>query len=106
MQHQHRIHIVVQENNFTERIIVWEYFLSFYFAMNKVNFARYGSYYVQSMNCIDYLYPVLKQILENQYMSVQAQDRYPIHTVIDQWGDQTLNKDAKTTGGVRGFAGL
>ena len=26
-QHEHRIHVTVQENNFTERIIVWEYFL-------------------------------------------------------------------------------
>ena len=44
-EHQHRIHLAVQENNFTERIIVWEYFLSFYFATNKINYARYGSYY-------------------------------------------------------------
>ena len=56
------------------------------------------------MKCIDHLYPSLKQILENNCMSIQAQDRYAILTAIDQRGEQTLNKDAKTTGGVRGFA--
>ena len=70
MEHQHRIHIAVQENKFSERIIVWEHFLSFHFATNKINYARYGSYCVQSMKCIDHLYPGLKQILENNSMSI------------------------------------
>ena len=104
MEHQHRIHIAVQENNCIERIIVWEYFLSFCFATNKINYDRYGSCHVQSMKCIDHLYPNLKQILENNYMSIQAQDTYAIRTAIDQRGEQTLNKDVKTTGGVRVFA--
>ena len=104
MEHQHRIHIAVQENNFTERIIVWEYFLSFYFATNKINYARYGPYYVQSMKCIDHPYPSLKQILENNCMSIRAPDRYAIRTAIEQRAEQTLNKGAKTTGDVRRFA--
>ena len=104
MEHQLRIHVTVQENNFTERIIVWEYFLSFYFATNNINHARYGSYYVQSIKCINHLYPGLKEILENNCIPVQAQDRYPIRTAMDQRGKQTLSKDAKTTGGVKGFA--
>ena len=103
-EHQHRIHIAVQENKFTERIIVWEHFLSFHFATNKIDYARYGSYYVQSMKCIDHLHPGLKQILENNSMSIQAQDRCAIRTVIDQRGEQTFKNDAKTIGGVRGFA--
>ena len=104
MEHHYQIHIAFQENNYTERIIVWEYFLSFHFAMNDINYPRYGSYYVQSMKYINHLYPGLKQILENNCMSVQVQYRYTICTSIDQRGEQTLNKDAKTAGGVRGFA--
>ena len=36
--------------------------------------------------------------------SVQAQDRYPARTSIDQRGEQTINRDAKTAGGIKFFA--
>ena len=47
------------------------------------------------MKCIDHLYPGLKQILENNSMSIQAQDRCAIRTAIDQRGEQTLKKMLK-----------
>ena len=50
------------------------------------------------------LYPGLKQILEKNCTSIQAQDHNAIRKAIDQQGKQTLNKDAKTTRSVRGFA--
>ena len=31
-------------------------------------------------------------------LSVQAQSNYPIMTAADQRGEQTINRDAKTTG--------
>ena len=37
-------------------------------------------------------------------MSIQAQDRHPVRTAIDQRGEQTMNQDAKTSGGVKAFA--
>ena len=37
-------------------------------------------------------------------MSVQAQDRHPIRTATDQRGEQTFNRDSKTSGGVSNFA--
>ena len=43
MEHQHIIHIAVQENNFTERITVREYFLSLYFATNKIKLCQIWS---------------------------------------------------------------
>ena len=100
MYHQHEIHIAVQENNFNQRIRAWDYFLPFYFATNKSNYARYGIYYTHCMKAIDQLYPGLRTLLENNCLSVQAQDRYVVRTTIDQRGEQTLNRDAKTTGGI------
>ena len=63
-----------------------------------MNYARYGSYYLQSMKSIDILYPGLKKILENNCLSVQSQDN------VTMLGEQTSNRDAKTMGSIRGFA--
>ena len=37
-------------------------------------------------------------------MSVQGQSSYPTRTPIDQRGEQTINRDAKTSGGIKFFA--
>ena len=38
------------------------------------------------------LHPGLKDILEKTGLSVQAQDHYPIRTVLEQRGEKTINK--------------
>ena len=43
-------------------------------------------------------------MLLNKGLSVQAQSCYPLRTSIDQRGEQTLNRDAKTSGGIKLFA--
>ena len=45
-----------------------------------------------------------ENILEANCISVQAEDRYPARTAIDQRGEETFNHDAKTTGGIKTFA--
>ena len=74
--------------------------------MNKTYsfYFRYGSYYLHTMRSIDLLYPGLKDMLKANCLSVQAQDRYPVRIATDQRGEQTINKDAKLTGGIKGFA--
>ena len=49
-------------------------------------------------------YPGLKDLLMATGLTVQAQDRYPLRTAIDMRGEQTINRDAKTAGGVSQFA--
>ena len=39
-------------------------------------------------------------MLNKQGVSIQSQDRYPLRTAIDQRGEQTINRDAKTAGGL------
>ena len=104
VRNQHYAHVAVQSNNFDLRLFAWEYMIPFYFALNKVNYARYGSYYLQQMKNIQTLYPGLKSLLEHKGLSVQAQNRYAIRTAIDQRGEQTINRDAKTSGGIKSFA--
>ena len=40
---------------------------------------------------------LLKELLMAKGMSVQAQTVHPVWTAIDQRGEQTISKDAKTT---------
>ena len=101
---QHCIHTAVQENDFDLRLFGWEYFVPYYFAFNKMNYARYGSYYLEMMKSIDTLYPGLKNMLTEKGLSAQAQNKYPLRTAIDQRGEQTINRDAKVAGGVKYFS--
>ena len=68
------------------------------------NYARYVSYYVQVLKNIEKNFPGMREMLESAGIRVQSQDRYPLRTAIDMRGEQTLNKDAKTSGGVTQFA--
>ena len=63
-----------------------------------MNYARYGSYYVQVLKQIQSKYPGLKELLLPCELSVQAQETHPVRTAIDQQSDQTINRDAKTSG--------
>ena len=61
-----------------------------YFALNKMNYARYCSFYYNN--------------LPNIKSCIQAQESHPSRTSIDQRGEQTINKNAKTAGGVKNFS--
>ena len=50
------------------------------------------------------MYPVLKDMLKCKGLSVQAQEKYSLRTSIDQRGEQTINRDPKTSGGVKAFS--
>ena len=93
MSYQHLTHLAIQENDFGLRLFCWKQFIPYYFALNKVNYARYGSYYTEIMQNIDILHLGLRQIM---CISVQAQDKYPLRNSIGQRGEQSINCDAKT----------
>ena len=73
-------------------------------ALNKQNYARYGTIYVYSLTNIETTHPGCKKLLLNKGLSVQAQSRYPLRPSIDQHGEQTINRDTKTSGGIKSFA--
>ena len=81
-------------------IAAWKIFIPMYFALNNVNYARYGSYYVHTLVNMERIYLGLRGLLEERGLSVQAQDLYPLRTSIDQRGEQTINRDAKTSGKI------
>ena len=75
MEQQHCLHAGIWENSFETRMNAWEYLLPFYFVMNKLNYARYGSYYLYEMKNKEV--PV----------STQGQNWYNIRTPIDLRGE-------------------
>ena len=52
-------------------LYAWENILPYYFALNKVNYVRYGTCYVETLKQIDIRYPGLKPLLEKRGMSVR-----------------------------------
>ena len=92
----HMIHYAVQINNFDLRMIAWKKMLLFFFAMNKTNYSRYGSYYLRMLEPIELQYPGCKELLLSAGLSVQAQDHYSNRTAIDQRKEQSINRDVKT----------
>ena len=43
-------------------------------------------------------------MLKKTGLSDHAEDRYPISTAKDQLGELTINKNAKTSGGIKVFS--
>ena len=94
---QQYVHTVIQENDIDLRLYAWQVFLPFCFVLDETNYARYGSYYIQRMINIEEKYPRLTGLLK---------DSHNVHTSIDQRGEQTINREAKTVGGIKKFAGI
>ena len=101
----HLLHISVHTADYDLRLLAWKRILPYFFALDRTNYSRYGSYYVAQLESLDSVYPGCKELLKHHGISVQGQERYPLRTAIDQRGEQTLNKDAKNCGGIRNFAG-
>ena len=59
---------------------------------------------MEQLKSIDTTFPGLKEVLKHKGFSVQAQEKYPVRTAVDQRGEQTINKQAKTAGGIKQFS--
>ena len=99
------IHIPVQESNYKLRLKCWKEMLPYFVCLNRTNLTRYGGYFFSQSLKVDELFPGCKEPLKYYGISVQGQDRYPLRTAVDQRGEQTLDRGAKTSGGITNFAG-
>ena len=66
--------------------------------VDKQNNARYDSFCVTLMLNMETTYSGLKTLLTVKKISFEGQDRYPLRSLVDQRGEQTINKDANTAG--------
>lgn len=78
--------------------------VSFFHMAGRVNYARYTPVYVSEMRQLEFKQPVIYKFLENGGFIVRRTKRRDFNCVpTDQALEQTINREAKGTGGVIGF---
>ena len=70
----------------------------------KAHYARYGGFYVQSLKRMISCIQDCVFFWKKETISTRQKKSYPIRMSIDQRCEQTINRDAKTTGGIKNFA--
>ena len=71
-------------------------FLTLCYARNKVNYARYGTYYIQHLRQLEKSHPVSLDDIRS-FMSIRRNE-IGIGQAIDFAGEQTYMRNTKTTG--------
>ena len=69
------------------------------FSLNKQNYSRYRSCYANTIENLDDTHPGCRELIQDKGLSVQGQEKYLCRTAVDQRGEQTIKRDAKTSGG-------
>ena len=100
MKAQVMVHNGVQEISNDMMVKAWQTFLSMFFAFNEVNYARYDSYYTYILVNMEQFYPDLKEMISKEDILIQGQEKYALRTEIDQRGEQSINRVAKTSGKI------
>lgn len=75
------------------------------FAYDKLNYARYLSYYYATMTQLSENHPEVHAHFMQGGFSVQIGRRNPFGRIpVDQTIEETVNKDTQTSGGTKGFS--
>ena len=91
----HLLHYAINTNNIDLRISKWDEAVEGCFSMNKITYARLGTYYVMQMKNLDHTHPGAREELERNGMSV-CRNKLNIRQSIDGAGESTFMKDAKS----------
>lgn len=94
---QQKLHFSVNTNDYDLRMLTWKESLPLCFATNRVHYARYGTYYVSGLECIDSTHPGARQEIEHLGLSVRR-NQLGIGQSIDMAGEQSYMRNAKTAG--------
>ena len=97
VERQHKLHFSINTNDFDLRLHMWKESLPLSFAMNKQNYARYGSYYCKQLENMERIYPGAKDELQQRGLAV-FRNKMNIGQSIDGAGEQTFMRSSKTTG--------
>jgi len=99
---QHKLHYSINLNEYDLRLKCWTDSLPFCFAMNKQNYARYGTFYCRQLMTLDDTHPGAKDDLLKKGLSV-CRNNTGIRQSTDAAGEQTFMKNSKTPGGIKNF---
>ena len=110
VQHLDRMWLVLQlirslkENDFTLYKSSLKSMAPLFFIMDHQNYARYLTAYVASLDQIDCSHPQASHHLRECALSVTRSKYKASGTAVDQTIEQTINKHAKSAGGVVGLS--
>ena len=96
------LHYAVNTNNYDLRIIIWKELLPLFFATNRIHYARYDTYYIQSLEHIESTHPGAREEIEEVGLSI-CRNKLGIGQSIDLAGEQSYMRSAKTSGTKRAF---
>lgn len=75
------------------------------FAYDKLNYARYLTYYYAQMSHLEVDHPGIQAHFVEGVFSVQLGRNNPFGKIpVDQTIEETVNKDTQTAGGTKGFS--
>ncbi|XP_065185837.1 uncharacterized protein LOC135816571 [Sycon ciliatum] len=78
--------------------------LKWFFAYDHVNYARYGSYYVNDMECLPESHESAQESLVSGDFCVSRSRNSFARVPVDQAIEQPINRDSKGRGGIVGFS--
>ena len=76
---------------------MWKESLPLCFVTNRLHYTCYGTYYVKSLESLEFSRPGAKEELSRQGLSVRR-NKLGIGQAVDLAGEQTYMKNAKTAG--------
>lgn len=94
---QHQFHYSINRNDFDLRMLFLKESLPLCFATNRLHYARYGTYYLKSLESLEFSRPGAKEELCQQGLSVRR-NKLGIGQAVDLAEEQTYTKNAKTAG--------
>ena len=100
VDHLHMLHYAVNTNNYDLRIIIWKELLPLFFATNRIHYARYGTYYIQSLEHIESTHLGARKEIEDVGLSIRR-NKHGIGQSIDLAGEQSYMRSAITSGRKR-----
>lgn len=98
----HTLHYSLLSNDFDTRLLGWREMLPSFFFFDRTHYARYGSFYLRSLENIETTHPGAKEELLVSGISVRR-NHFGIGQAVDLAGEQTYMRNAKTAGGITQF---
>ena len=104
MWHLMHFQRAIKENNFTLYLTSMCNMCSLLFAADHVNYARYLPQQCMQMRCLSVTHPGALDLLYDNGFSVSRSSVPACRNAIDVTIEQTINRSAKTAGGIIGFS--
>ena len=98
----HAMHFAINTNDYELRRKMWAELLKLSFVMNKQNYARFGTFYMTQLANLDKTHPGAREEIESKGVSV-CRNNFGIRQSVDGAGEQTFQKNSKTSGGIKEF---